>query len=228
MHKLQFYAIIFVVTLLCACGNPSKDQSSTNNQTSATTSTPSNTKSVLVFGDSLTAGYGLDDPGADSYPSVIQQKIDSLKLPYKVVNGGLSGETSAGGLGRIDWLLHQKVDIFILELGANDGLRGLPVEQTEKNLQAIMDKVKAKYPDAKIILTGMMVPPNMGATYANAFKAIFPQLAKKNGVALVPFLLDGVAGNRDLNQTDGIHPTPKGAKIVAQNVTVVLRKEIQE
>lgn len=228
MHKLQFYAIIFVVTLLCACGNPSKDQSSTNNQTSATTSTPSNTKSVLVFGDSLTAGYGLDDPGADSYPSVIQQKIDSLKLPYKVVNGGLSGETSAGGLGRIDWLLHQKVDIFILELGANDGLRGLPVEQTEKNLQAIMDKVKAKYPDAKIILTGMMVPPNMGATYANAFKAIFPQLAKKNGVALVPFLLDGVAGNRDLNQTDGIHPTPKGAKIVAQNVWVVLRKEIQE
>ena len=120
------------------------------------------------------------------------------------------------------------MDIFILELGANDGLRGLPVEQTEKNLQAIMDKVKAKYPDAKIILTGMMVPPNMGATYANAFKAIFPQLAKKNGVALVPFLLDGVAGNRDLNQTDGIHPTPKGAKIVAQNVWVVLRKEIQE
>lgn len=223
MHKLHFYTLILAF-FFAACSNPAKNQSETTDKSSATAPTQSNTKSILVFGDSLTAGYGLEDPGADSYPSVLQQKIDSLKLSYKVVNGGLSGETSAGGLGRIDWLLHQQVDIFILELGANDGLRGLPVEQTEKNLQAIMDKVKAKYPDAKIILTGMMVPPNMGATYANAFKAIFPQLAKKNNVALVPFLLDGVAGNRDLNQADGIHPTPKGAKIVAQNVWVVLKE----
>jgi acyl-CoA thioesterase-1 len=224
MHKLHFYALILLIALTSACGSPDTNKAETTTKTSATAPSQSaDTKTILVFGDSLTAGYGLDDPNADSYPSILQQKIDSAKLNYHIINGGLSGETSAGGLGRIDWLLQKKVDIFILELGANDGLRGLPVEQTQKNLQAIMDKVKAKYPKVKIILTGMMVPPNMGADYANSFKATFPALAKKNGVALVPFLLQNVAGIPALNQKDGIHPTAKGAKIVAGNVWVVLR-----
>lgn len=144
-------------------------------------------------------------------------------MPYKVINGGLSGETSAGGKGRIDWLLKQRVDVFVLELGANDGLRGLPVSQTVKNLQAIIDRVKAKYPDAKMVLAGMQVPPNMGAKYAADFKNMFPDLAKKNQMALIPFLLDKVGGVPELNQADGIHPTAQGDKILAENVWVVLK-----
>jgi len=180
---------------------------------------------VLFFGDSLTAGYGLDDP-SQAFPGVIEDKLDSLKLPYKVVNAGVSGETSAGGLARIDWILKQRVDIFILELGANDGLRGVPVRQTTQNLQAIIDKVKSKYPDAKIVLLGMQVPPSMGANYVKTFKGIFPALATKNHIGLVPFLLDGVGGNPNLNQRDGIHPTAEGAKILAANVWKVLQPEL--
>ena len=178
-------------------------------------------KNILFFGTSLTAGMGLDP--SEAFPAVIQNKIDSLKLPYKVINGGLSGETSAGGKGRIDWLLKQPVSIFVLELGANDGLRGLPVTQTTKNLQDIVDRVKAKYPDAKLVLAGMQVPPNMGAKYAADFKNIFPELAKKNNMALIPFLLDKVGGVPKLNQADGIHPTAEGDKILAENVWVVLK-----
>ena len=154
---------------------------------------------------------------------MIQHIIDSVKLPYKVVNAGLSGETTAGGLGRIAWVLKQKPDIFVLELGANDGLRGIPVTETSKNLQAIVDNVKSKYPNAKLMLLGMMVPPNMGAAYANDFKTVFPTIANKNKMALVPFLLNGVGGNPNLNQKDGIHPTAQGAKIVAGNVWTVLK-----
>ena len=178
-------------------------------------------KNILFFGTSLTAGMGLDP--SEAFPALIQNKIDSLKLPYKVINGGLSGETSAGGKGRIDWLLKQPVNIFVLELGANDGLRGLPVAQTIKNLQDIVDRVKAKYPDAKLVLAGMQVPPNMGAKYAADFKNIFPVLAQKNEMKLIPFLLDKVGGVPKLNQADGIHPTAEGDKILAENVWVVLK-----
>ena len=185
----------------------------------------SSNKTILFFGDSLTAGYGLDDP-SQAFPGVIKARIDSLKLPYNVVNAGVSGETSAGGLARADWILRQNVDIFILELGANDGLRGTPIPETISNLQNIIDKVKAKYPKAKIILAGMQVPPSMGNTYCTAFKNIFPALAAKNHIQLITFLLDGVAGDRKLNQGDGIHPTATGAKIVADNVWPVLKKEL--
>ncbi|WP_175632515.1 arylesterase [Pedobacter ghigonis] len=178
-------------------------------------------KNILFFGTSLTAGMGLDP--SEAFPALIQNKIDSLKLPYKVINGGLSGETSAGGKGRIDWLLKQPVSIFVLELGANDGLRGLPVAQTIKNLQDIVDRVKAKYPDAKLVLAGMQVPPSMGAKYAADFKNIFPVLAQKNEMKLIPFLLDKVGGVPKLNQADGIHPTAEGDKILAENVWVVLK-----
>jgi acyl-CoA thioesterase-1 len=216
---------LFVLSLaLLSCGN---QQSKSNNDKTLdsadqkTAAVISAQKNILFFGTSLTAGYGLDP--TEAYPALIQNRIDSLKMPYKVINGGLSGETSAGGKGRIDWLLKQPVDIFVLELGANDGLRGLPVSQTIKNLQDIIDRVKAKYPNAKMVLAGMQVPPNMGAKYAADFKNMFPDLARKNQMALIPFLLDKVGGVPKLNQADGIHPTAEGDKILAENVWVVLK-----
>ncbi|WP_316736039.1 arylesterase [Pedobacter aquatilis] len=181
-------------------------------------------KTILFFGTSLTAGLGLDP--TEAYPAIIQQKIDAEKLPYKVINGGLSGETSAAGKSRIDWLLKQKIDVLVLELGANDGLRGLPVAETAKNLQAIIDKVKAKYPDVKIVIAGMQMPPSMGAKYTEDFKNIYPAIAEKNNAALIPFLLDKVGGVAKLNQADGIHPTAEGDKILAENVWVVLKSEL--
>jgi acyl-CoA thioesterase-1 len=218
--KLKSLLLIPVI-VIASCGSGSKPpQSSTPKPETAVTS--SSTKTILFFGDSLTAGYGLDDP-ADAFPNQVQHKIDSAKLPYTVINGGLSGETSAGGKGRIDWLLKQHIDVFVLELGGNDGLRGIPIKETTQNLQAIIDRVKAKYPNAKLVLLGMQVPPNMGADYVTGFKNIFPQLAKKNKMTLVPFLLQGVGGVRSLNQADGIHPTAKGAKILANNVWDALK-----
>ena len=207
--------------MISACGGnkqPAGDSQTTANKPDSVSSA----KTVLFFGDSLTAGYGLDDP-SQAFPGVVQNKIDSAHLSYKVINAGVSGETSAGGRGRINWILKQKVDVFVLELGANDGLRGLPVSETTENLQAIIDAVKAKYSDAKLVMLGMQVPPNMGNIYASDFKGIFPALAAKNNMALVPFLLKGVGGVPALNQKDGIHPTAEGAKIVGENVWEVLQ-----
>jgi acyl-CoA thioesterase-1 len=172
-------------------------------------------KTIVFFGDSLTAGYGLPDPDTQSYPAQIQAKIDAHHLPWHVVNAGLSGETSAGGLRRIDWVLRQKVDVFVLELGANDGLRGTAASVTRANLQAIVDKVRTQYPDARIVLAGMKMPPSMGAEYAAAFDGVFPALAAKNGLVLIPFLLEGVAEMPGLNQGDDLHPNPEGAALVA-------------
>ncbi|GAA0894191.1 arylesterase [Fulvivirga kasyanovii] len=177
-------------------------------------------KTIIFFGDSITAGYGLSKEQA--FPALVGNKLQAAKYNYKVINAGLSGETSAGGLNRIDWILKQPVDVFVLELGANDGLRGLPLDQTRKNLQGIIDKVKAKNPDAEIIIAGMMVPPNLGKTYTDEFKSIFPDLARKNKATLIPFLLEGVAGHSNLNLADGIHPNVEGHEIVAQNVYEVL------
>ena len=177
---------------------------------------------IVFFGDSLTAGYVLADPDTQAYPARIQARIDALHLPWRVVNAGLSGETSAGGLRRIDWVLNQRPDVFFLELGANDGLRGTSPEVTKKNLQAIIDHVRAKYPGTEIVLAGMRMPSNMGTDYADSFRAIFQDLAKENKALLVPFLLDGVAKNPELNQADGIHPNPAGAAIVADGVWKVV------
>ncbi len=181
-------------------------------------------KTIIFFGDSLTAGYGLSPE--EAFPALIEKEFAKENRNVKVINAGLSGETSAGGLSRIDWTLRQHVDIFVLELGANDGLRGLPLEQTKKNLQSIIDKVKSKYPKAKIVLAGMMVPPNMGQVYTDEFRKIFPALAEKNKATLVPFLLTGVGGIERFNQADGIHPNVEGHKIVAKNLFPYLRKEI--
>jgi acyl-CoA thioesterase-1 len=178
-------------------------------------------KYIVFFGNSLTAGYGVDP--SDAFPALIQAKLDSVKLPYQVINVGLSGETSAGGNTRIDWVLRQPPYIFILELGGNDGLRGIPLSETIKNLQVIIDKVRKKYPSSKIILAGMQIPPTMGGKYTSEFRALFQQLAAKNKIYLIPFLLESVGGVPGLNQEDGIHPNVQGHKIVADNVWKVLK-----
>ena len=180
-------------------------------------------RTIVFFGDSLTAGYGLDDPATDAFPARIQQKIDEAHLPYRVVNAGLSGETSAGGLRRVDWILRQPIDLFVLALGANDGLRGIEPAVTSANLQAIVDRVRTKDPAAKIVLAGMMLPASIGEDYARAFDAIFPDLARKNQLAFVPFLLEGVGGRPALNQADRIHPTAEGHAILAETVWKILR-----
>jgi len=181
-------------------------------------------KTILFFGHSLTAGYGLSVE--EAFPALIEKELNKGATKVKAINAGLSGETTAGGLARIDWVLRQPIDIFVLELGANDGLRGLPLDQTRKNLQGIIDKVKAKYPKVKIVMTGMMVPPNMGTKYSNEFKVIYPELAKKNNATLMPFLLEGVAGDEKLNQADGIHPTAKGHEVVARKLGDIIAKII--
>lgn len=180
---------------------------------------------VLVFGNSLTAGHGLDP--SQAYPALLQQKIDSLGWLFRVVNAGLSGETSAGGRRRIAWMLRQPVVVFILELGGNDGLRGIPLAETEKNLQAILDSVRHKNPGAALIVAGMQVPPNLGEAYTGAFAALFPVLARRNHAALIPFLLEGVGGDPALNLPDRIHPNAAGHKIVAENVWRVLRPVLE-
>jgi acyl-CoA thioesterase I len=177
-------------------------------------------RTILFLGDSITAGYGLEL--SEAYPALIQQRINENGLSFKVVNAGQSGDTSAGGLGRMDWLLKNKVDVLVLELGANDGLRGLPVEVTRKNLQAIIDRAKQRYPQIKIVIAGMKIPPNMGEQYSRDFEAMFAGLSKQNNAALIPFILEGVGGVSKMNLPDGIHPTAKGHEIVAENVWKVL------
>ena len=179
-------------------------------------------RTVVFFGDSLTAGYGLDDPATEAYPAVIQEKIDAAHLPWRVVNAGLSGETSAGGLRRVEWILRQPVDIFVLALGANDGLRGIEPAITSANLQGIIDRVRAKYPAAKIVLAGMQLPPTLGEEYGRAFAGVYPTLAAKNHLVLIPFLLADVGGRAELNQPDFIHPNATGAIKVAETVWQVL------
>lgn len=179
------------------------------------------TKRILFFGDSITAGHGVDKD--EAFPALIQQKIDSLDWNFNAVNGGLSGETSAGGLRRIDWMLRQPVSVFVLELGGNDGLRGVDLDNTKENLQQIIDNVKGKYPDVEIIIAGMQVPPNLGSEYTEKFKEMYPELAEENTAELIPFLLKGVGGNPEYNQSDDIHPNAKGHKILAETVWDTLK-----
>ena len=182
---------------------------------------PSATRPVVLFlGTSLTAGYGIDPQQA--YPALIQQKIDSAGLDYRVINAGLSGETSAGALRRADWLFQQPISVLVLETGANDGLRGLPPDSLRANIQAILDRAQRLHPRPRIVLVGMRVPPNYGRAYSQQFESVYPQLAKANGAVLVPFLLEGVGGVRALNQADGVHPTAEGQRKMAETVWRVL------
>lgn len=211
---------VLSMCLLWSCGTPAEQQQAKTPQTSVQDEvsqavvTPD--KIILFFGNSITAGYQLAIDQA--FPAVIQEKLDSLGFGYRVVNAGLSGETTAGGKSRIDWVLRTVPDIFVLELGANDGLRGLPLEETPKNLQSIIDAVKKVNPEVKIVIAGMQVPPNLGQNYTSGFASIFPEIARINSAILIPFILDGVAGEPELNLEDGIHPTPQGHRIVAETV----------
>jgi len=214
-----FHCTLFL--WIAACGN---EDAASRKQTGADSGVAGNTeakKRIVFFGNSLTAGYGLSPDQA--FPALIGAKIDSAGLPYMVVNAGVSGETSSGGNTRISWILRQPVDVFVLELGANDGLRGIPLSETIKSLQSIIDKVKATYPSAKLVLAGMQIPPNMGQKYSTEFRELYPALAQKNGMTLIPFLLEGVGGEVKLNQEDGIHPTEEGHQIVAANIWPVLQ-----
>jgi acyl-CoA thioesterase-1 len=181
-------------------------------------------KRILFFGDSITAGLGVDQ--SQAFPALIQHKIDSVGLNYEVINGGLSGETSAGGLRRIDWVLQRKVDIFVLELGGNDGLRGIELSSTKNNLQQIINKVETKYPEVQIILAGMQVPPNLGQEYTKQFESIYPELAEENDLPIIPMILDKIGGNENLMQGDGIHPTPEGHQVIAETIWEKLKPRL--
>ena len=225
---LRFSYLLFI--FFTSCGNMAtkkadageKEEKAIENKVE----TKSENKVILFFGNSLTAGMGLDPN--EAFPALIQEKIDSLQLPYKVVNAGLSGETTASGKNRLGWVLNADIEVFVLELGANDGLRGISLEETRGNLQEIIDVVQEKNPNTTIILAGMQIPPNMGQDYTSEFKDIFPDLAKKNNVGLIPFLLEDVAGNPELNQPDGIHPTAEGQKIIANNIWPIIAEIINE
>jgi acyl-CoA thioesterase I len=226
-NTLRGMVLFALLMALSSCGQQSENSlQSTESlaQQTAGSEQVDNRKTLVFFGNSLTAGYGIEPE--ESYPYLIQDRLDSLAYPYRVVAAGVSGETSATGNSRIDWVLNNKVDIFVLELGGNDGLRGIPPAETKKNLQSIIDKVRAKYPQAVIILAGMQVPPNMGADYANAFKNNFTELAVENNILLIPFLLEGVGGVAELNLPDGIHPNPEGQIIVAENVWEILESAL--
>ncbi|RCH54038.1 arylesterase [Mucilaginibacter hurinus] len=179
-------------------------------------------KRVLFFGDSLTAGYGLSDVN-EAFPALIQQRIFAEKLQYEVINAGLSGDTSGGGLARLSYWLNNPVDVFVLELGINDALRGIAPATTQKNLQAIINRVKDKYPNAKMAMMGMELPAFIPGQHVAAFRSIFKQVADANNMAFVPFFLEGVAGQRHLNLRDGLHPSAAGYRIIAEKVWPVLR-----
>lgn len=175
-------------------------------------------RTMVFFGDSITAGYGLDEPAEEAFPALIQKKLDASGRSWRVVNAGLSGETTSGGLRRIEWVLRQPIDVFVLALGANDGLRGIEPAISRRNLQGIIDRVRAKNPAVKILLAGMQMPPTLGPEYTRDFAMIYPDLAEKNRLALVPFLLEGVGGTTEYNQADGIHPNAEGHRMVAKTV----------
>ena len=209
--------------VLAACGTDGAEKAERAEKAGAAAAVPpaaSATRAVVFLGTSLTAGLGLDPDHA--YPAVVQQKIDSAGLKYTVVNAGVSGESSAGAVRRIDWILRQPPAVLVIETGANDGLRGQDPDSLKANIQLMIDRVRQLSPSTRIILAGMEALPNLGADYTRRFRAIYPALAAANHVALIPFLLDGVAGVDSLNQQDGIHPTDAGARLVANNVWRVL------
>lgn len=229
VHKFLNFCYFMLAFLMLSCGNGKTESTDGNTETTEDSNKEeqieairSKTKTILCFGDSITAGYGLDDTN-EAFPRLLQQKIDSLGANYTVINSGLSGETTAGGRGRIDWILKQEIAIFILELGANDGLRGVPLSETRTNLQSIIDVVQQKSDDTTIILAGMELPPNMGQDYTTEFRQLYADLAQLNQLEFIPFILKDVGGIAALNQSDGIHPTAEGHQIVANTVWEVLK-----
>ncbi len=232
MRYFNFLLLLGILGFCFSCGpektdNQVQDKAENTPAMTIPAEPKESRKTIVFFGNSLTAGYGLT-PEEKGFVSLIQDRIDSLGYPYQAINSGLSGETTAGGNSRIDWILErQKIDIFVLELGGNDGLRGIAPEASEKNLQHIIEKVRAKYPNVKIILAGMEAPPNMGDNFTTAFRTMYPRLSKQHKTALIPFLLDGVGGIPSLNQKDGIHPTAEGHRILADNIWKTLQPMLE-
>jgi acyl-CoA thioesterase I len=221
---MRLFLIIPLFFFLIGCNSDSAEKETSTQIESNQPENVSEKGKIIFFGNSITAAYKLDPK--DGFSNLIQQKIDSLGLPYECINAGNSGETSAGGLNRLDWVLKNGCDVFVLELGANDGLRGLPLENTEKNLNEILNKVKTKYPECKLVLAGMKVPPSMGGDYALKYDEMFTRLGSREDVAFIPFILEGVAGIPELNLEDGIHPTAEGHKILAKNVWKTLKGQL--
>ena len=212
--------VLFLLAAACSPGDraslPARAAAPAPPSTPAPPAAPAADEPLVVFlGDSLTAGYGLG--GEQAYPALVEKRLEEEGIPIKVLNAGVSGDTTAGGLARLDWLLSQKPDVVVVGLGGNDGLRGLPLEQAEQNLREIVRRAKAA--GARVLLLGMQIPPNYGPEYAQGFSDMYPRIAKEMDVALVPFLLEGVGGVSDLNQADGIHPTAEGQEKVADLVT---------
>jgi acyl-CoA thioesterase-1 len=207
---------------LGGCGGGPRPETGASPSVPAPTPAAADVRPVILFlGTSLTAGLGLDP--SEAYPALIQEKIDAAGLRYRVVNAGVSGETSAGALRRTDWLLKQPVAVLVVETGANDGLRAQDPEATRANIQAILDRARAQQPPPELALMAMEALPNYGEEYRRRFRAVYPALARRNGAILIPFLLDGVAGMPSLNQGDGIHPTAEGQRRVAANVWKALQ-----
>ena len=214
-----------LLVAVSACGQAAQTDSRAAGETRASTDAaapaPGSDRTILFIGTSLTAGLGLEPE--QSYPALIQERINSAELSYRVVNAGVSGETSAGALGRLAWLLRQPMDIVVIETGANDGLRALSVNTMRANIDSIITRVKKAHPAARIVLVGMEAPTNLGVRYTGRFREVYPDLAEEHDVTLVPFLLDGVAAQPALNQGDGVHPNEAGARILADNVWKILK-----
>lgn len=209
---------------LVACGREQPRPAAS----ASTPQTPARDRERVVFlGTSLTAGYGLPDP-SQAYPALIQHKIDSAGLPFEVVNAGVSGETSAGARRRIEWVLKERPAVLVIETGANDGLRGQNTDSLSANIQAIIDRASILNPRPRIVIVGMQMLSNYGADYTRRFASVYPTIARRNDLPLIPFLLDGVAGVDSLNQPDQIHPTAAGQRIIAETVWKTLEPVLRE
>lgn len=233
MKFRPLYILVLLSVLSFACGSEedrpefeARDTSSVAGRDSTPSEVAEGDRIIVFLGNSLSAGFGVDTE--EAFPSLIQDKIDSLGWPFRVMNAGVSGETTSGGLSRIDWLLRQRVDVLVVELGGNDGLRGIPTEVTKRNLEDIVEKTKGTRPDVTIILTGMQLPPNLGIDYTRRFRAIYAEVAQENGVHLIPFLMEGVGGVDSMMQGDGIHPNRAGHRKMAENVWDVLEPILEE
>ncbi len=228
--RRQRYWWIALLACLMACGagnvETSRGAGSAGSEATTLALAENAPRIVLFLGTSLTAGSGVAQ--SEAFPARIQERILAAGLPYRVINGGVSGDTSAGGLRRLDWLLRQDVDVLVLELGANDMLRGLDVASMRENLQTIVDRTREAHPEIRLVVAGMRAAPNLGEAYSSGFEASFPALASRNDARLIPFLLEGVVAVPDLNQPDGIHPTAEGHQIVAETVWQILEPILRE
>ena len=227
-RPVSIFCIFLAVALFSAC---SPEQPSSPRQPAEQPPSPSrplhpSAMTILCLGDSLTEGSGLDR--SQAFPARLQEKIDALDWDFTVINAGLGGDTTAAALRRLDWFLQRRIDVLILALGGNDGLRGVPLAEVRRNLGAIISKTAARYPEVQVVVAGIQIPPNFGTRYVREFRELFPEVAEKHGALLIPFLLEGVGGRPDLNFPDGIHPNGRGQMIVADNVWTVVEPVLRK